>query len=292
MHVIAQPGKRWGIAILLAVIINVIIVLFLRPMPASHVRHVHADKVVFVRLTHVTVHKKPRIHPKPRIHHLIVKHRIRHIVWHAHTQTASGARARDHARMLHAAHGARVLAVHKELTRPTARPALPVAAFLGRATTAGHGQVAGGSGSTGSGAGGNAGNGAAGDGRGTSGAGTGDGLAPCGSPYIRRRGSIKTYDGYEHVNISIQLALRNGMRSAEEMLPYPLLYRDDAESPFSDRNRNNPKYFTVLLQMPPMGFDQSRMTPMIAQVLAHTTPGGYTSFGPCPSTGNDLDGPP
>lgn len=284
MRVMAQPWRRWGIAILAAVVIHLLIAFFTHPMRAARPMRVHAERVLFLRLIHRHERKRPVPHRRRPIHFRRVRLKREHWRPRAHSRAAAGARARDLAHRLLAAHGARVQAVRKILSVPTIRPALPVAAFLlGRARVAGSGQVAGGTGAQGAGAGGNAGSGDTGAGAGEGGTGSGAGLAPCGSPYIRRRGEIKTYGGLEHVNVSIQLELRNGTRSNEEMLPYPLLYRNDAESPFSDQNRNDPRFATVLIQPPPLEFDRSRLSPLVAEVLAHTTPDGYTSFGPCPA---------
>jgi len=284
MRVIARPWQRWGIAILTAVFIHVLIALFTHPMHASRPTRVHSERVLFLRLIHRHERKRPVPHRRRPIHFRRVPPKREHWLPRARSRAAAGARARDLAHRLRAAHGARKQAVRKILSVPTIRPALPVAAFLiGDARVAGSGRIAGGTGAQGAGAGGNAGSGDAGAGAGLSGTGSDLGLAPCGSPYIRRHGEIKTYGGLEHVNVSIQLELRNGTRSNEEMLPYPLLYRNDAESPFSDQNRNDPRFATILLQPPPLDFDRGRLSPLIAEVLAHTTPDGFTSFGPCPS---------
>jgi len=293
MHVKAQSGRRWGIAILLAVLIHAVIALLLHPMQSKRQPHVQSEHVIFLRVVHRRIHKKKPIvrHIHHVVHHQIIYRHVVRIVWHATSQAKSGAKARNIGHTHRAAHGARLLTVRKELAVPTMMPALPTAAAPGIANVAGSGTVAGGAGAQGSGTGGEGGNAASGTGTGTSGAGSGDGVAPCGYPYIRRRGQIKTSGGLEHVSVSIQLELRNGSRSAEEMLPYQLVYHSDAESPFSDQNRNNPKFATVLLQTPPPGADQSFFSPMIQQVLAHTTPEGLTWFGPCPR-GDDADGPP
>jgi hypothetical protein len=290
MRVKMGSWKRWGIAVLAAVIIHVLIALLLHPMHAARSTRVRAERILFLRVIHRHERKRPIPHRRRPIHLRRVRLKREHWLVRAHSRAAAGARARDLARRLRAAHGARWLAVRKVLSVPTMRPALPLAAFLGEARVAGVGRIAGGTGAQGAGAGGNAGSGEVGAGAGISGAGSGAGLAPCGSPFIRRRGEIKTYGGLEHVNVSIQLELRNGSRSEEEVLPYPLVYRSDAESPFSDRNRNDPRFATVLLQPPPLDFDRSNLSPLIAEVLAHTTPGGYTSFGPCPSQ-NGPGGP-
>ncbi len=274
---------RWALALAGALVLHSL-VLLCHPLP----RHA-SQAVAALRVTLIKRVPTPRPRPlRPHRHHvrrLVLRprphHRVVRVVVHRQVAGAGAHLALQHH---HPAHGAPRQVALRELARPTSAPSLPDAHATGSAAMSGRGTSSRASGATGTGSGG--GNGGSGEGSGTGVAGKGsaaqDGLEACGMPFITPRGPIKTYGGLEHVHVSIQLELEDGTRTADELLPYPLLYRNDAESPFSARNMNDPT-FPTLLQMPPPEIDPRTFSPLITYVLAHTDAKGLTHLNPCPS---------
>ena len=275
-------ARRLGIAFFIALLVHIVLAFWIRPAGRVTVRDEASRPLTFVHVVHRPHRPRPVVTPRPLRKKIVV-------VVHARSYTRPAMRARNHGYHKTAAHAARVLARAREIAITTTRPELPVAHHVGVSTLAGSGTVSGLQGATGAGSGGADGRGDAGAGTGVRGNGSGDGTAPCGGPIIIPRGPIKTYAGFEHVNVGIQLELRNGTRTPEVLLPYPLLYHNDAESPFSARNFHAD--LPVMLQPPPASMDQSNFPELIKMVLAATDAQGNTHFDACPQ-GQDADGPP
>ena len=64
--------------------------------------------------------------------------------------------------------------------------------------------------------------------------------------------------------------------------PYPWIYADDAQDPWSTQNSKNTD-MSVPLQFPPSGSDTSNYDPLLKYILAHTKQNGTTDLDDCPS---------
>ena len=145
------------------------------------------------------------------------------------------------------------------------------------AVIAGNGGGAG----TGAGSGEGAGN-AGGSGNGTGGTGSGNinVYPPCGDVELEpfraadHRGSVT----YEYINVEVTFP--DG-HTEEANFPYPFVYGNPGNDPWSPMNLPNPDFPTPV-QLPPRGTDRSRYPDVIRYVLDHTRPDGTTVLQECP----------
>lgn len=77
---------------------------------------------------------------------------------------------------------------------------------------------------------------------------------------------------YEHISLVVHFA--DGSTQSVD-LDYPFVYASTETDPFVPRNANLP----ALFQFPPPG---SNVPDLLAYVIRHTTPEGYTKLKPCP----------
>ncbi len=119
---------------------------------------------------------------------------------------------------------------------------------------------------------------------GSAGAGNGDGggAQPCGEvTFSDIHGS--RYDpatGGFFVDIRLSVSFADGS-SRSLVLDYPFYYPSEAANPWSDRNRNNPN-FPTLLQTPPPAL-ASHQPRLVRYVIRHSTRQGFTLLAPCPT---------
>ena len=85
---------------------------------------------------------------------------------------------------------------------------------------------------------------------------------------------------YERIRATVAFA--DGHRESE-IVPYPWVYPDgERTDPWSVTNLKRPS-MTVVFQPPPPDFARAGLPPLIAYIVAHTTPDGHTDLRACPT---------
>jgi hypothetical protein len=116
---------------------------------------------------------------------------------------------------------------------------------------------------------------------GEGGTGTGGGMTePCGGVTFTDHGSHTdpaTHARYETIRLSVSFP--DG-HTESSILDYPFHYVDAASDPWSEQNRSNPD-FPTLLQTPPPAL-ASGEPPLVQYVVKHTAADGFTLMPPCP----------
>lgn len=282
-----MKGRRpWALlfAFVVALLVHVALLL-LAPVPVRPVHQVVAQSRPLLLLRLI---KPPRRRPAPPHRHARLRRPV--LLAHAHARYRRGGRAAGpRHRRAHAPRAGRPHIVRRRLSlvvpkllapRPEiASPALATASTapgigaprVGEVTTA-QGQ---------SDLGGEAGTQRDGTGLGAVGLGRDAGEAPCGDPILENIEPTVIHDGVYAVRVRASIQRRNGSTVAEEF-PYRFLYPRAEEDPFLPQNRDNPHALT-LVQTPPPNFDLRQFSPVIREILRHTTPEGFTMLQPCTS---------
>jgi hypothetical protein len=119
---------------------------------------------------------------------------------------------------------------------------------------------------------------------GTGGTGNGAGVtAPCGAVTFSDPHGSHFDSGTRGFFVDIRLTVHFPDGHAEsQILDYPFYYASEATNPWSERNRSNPD-FPTLLQRPPEALAAGE-PPLVQYVVQHTSSDGFTLLDDCPGS--------
>jgi hypothetical protein len=106
--------------------------------------------------------------------------------------------------------------------------------------------------------------------------------APCGYVEFKPWSAPRFVNGTAHESIAMTVHFRDGHTESEK-IPYDWVYPDgERTDPWSHTNLQRGD-FAVPFQFPPPGFERSKLPPLVAFVVDHTSIGGFTDLPVCPS---------